>query len=170
MEGEGQLEHREGRWQLRFTRRLRHPPERVWRALTEPDDLAAWFPCDIEGERRAGAPLRFVFREGEAEPVDGEMLVFDAPRVLELRWAAGETLRFKLRPDGDGTVLTLVNAFDEVGKAARDAAGWHGCLDLLGARLAGEPSPPRPEERWAEVHPVYVERFGPEAATIGPPT
>ena len=43
------------RFQLRFTRKLPHPPEKVWRALTEPKHLAAWFPTDVEGERAPGA-------------------------------------------------------------------------------------------------------------------
>ena len=85
---------------------------------------------------------------------------------MELRWGDGETLRLEVRPDGDGSELTLINVFDEVGKAARDAAGWHACLDALVADLDGQDPP---ENRWAEVHPEYVERFGPEAATIGPP-
>jgi uncharacterized protein YndB with AHSA1/START domain len=165
----GQLEQRDGgRWQLRFTRRFTHPPEKVWRALTEPEHLAVWFPTDIEGERRAGAPLRFVFRRGEGPPVDGEMLAYDPPSLMELRWG-DETLRFELRPDGGGSVLTFVNAFAERGKAARDAAGWHACLDVLAHRLDGRPAPWEPGQRWAEVHPEYVARFGPEASTIGRP-
>lgn len=166
---DGQLEQGDGRWQLRFTRRLPHPPEKVWRALTEPEHLAAWFPTTIEGERAAGALLRFEFPGGEAPAFDGEMVAYEPPSLLELRWGPGDTLRFVLRPDGDGTVLTFVNAFDELGKAARDAAGWHACLDLLGYRLAGGKPPWAPSERWAAVHPSYVERFGPEAAAVGPP-
>jgi uncharacterized protein YndB with AHSA1/START domain len=160
------------RWQLRFERTLAHPPEKVWRALTEPEHLRAWFPSDIEGERRAGAPLQFVFRENEGPTIEGEMLVYQPPSLLELRWGE-ELLRFELQPDGpDGerTVLTFVNVFDELGKAARDAAGWHACLDVLEHELAGEPAPWSPRERWQEVHEVYLERFGPEAATIGPPS
>ena len=64
-------------------------------------------------------------------------------------------------------MLTLINRFDEIGKAARDAAGWHACLDALEAWLDGVPAP---GDRWSEVHPGYVERFGPEAATLGPPS
>jgi uncharacterized protein YndB with AHSA1/START domain len=165
---DGELEQHEGRWRLRFTRRLRHAPERVWEALTAPADLEAWFPTTIEGERAAGAPLRFAFRDGEGPPEDGEMLRYEPPAVLEFRWGT-ETLRFELRRDGDGTVLTLVDTFDEVGKAARDAAGWHVCLDLLAHHLDGEAPPWSPGDRWAAVHAGYVERFGPEAATIGPP-
>lgn len=165
----GQLEQHDGRWRLRFTRRFPHPPEKVWRALTEPEHLAAWFPTDIEGERRTGAPLRFVFRGGEGPTIDGEMVACDPPSLLELRWGGSETLRFELRPDGDGTLLTFVDTFDEIGKAARDAAGWHACLDALALHLDDRPAPAEPAERWQRLHATYVERFGPEAATIGPP-
>src|SRR5438874_2545629 len=55
---EGQLEQGGGRWRVRFTRRLGHPPEKVWRALTEPAHLATWFPTTIEGDRADGGPRR----------------------------------------------------------------------------------------------------------------
>ena len=164
----GRLEPVGDRWQLQFTRKLPHPPEKVWRALTEPEHLAAWFPTEIEGRRAAGAALRFVFREGEMPPVDGVMITYEPPAVLEFRWG-DETLRFDLRPDDEGTVLVFVNTFDELGKAARDAAGWHTCLDMLGYHLAVQEAPWTPEERWREVHSWYVEQLGPDAATIGPP-
>src|ERR1700737_5024670 len=56
----------DGPSRLRFVRILPHPPERVWRAITEPDELIHWFPTTIEGERAAGAALRFSFPEGRA--------------------------------------------------------------------------------------------------------
>jgi uncharacterized protein YndB with AHSA1/START domain len=165
---DGLLEQVGGRWSLRFVRTLRHPPEKVWRALTEPAQLAAWFPAAIEGERAAGAPLRFVFTEGEGPPTEGELLTYDPPTLLELRWGE-ETLRFHLEPLGEGCRLTFVNTFDQLGKAARDGAGWHARLDVLTHHLDGQTPPWSPNERWAQVHPAYVQRFGPEAATIGPP-
>ena len=66
----GTLEHPDGRWRLRFTRALAHPPEKVWRAITEPEHLQAWFPqritgdwvvggtADVLGRRRPRARLR----------------------------------------------------------------------------------------------------------------
>lgn len=165
---DGQLKQRDGRWRLHFKRKLPHSPEKVWCALTEPKHLAAWFPTEIQGERVGGAPLRFVFRNGEGPPVDGQMTTYDPPLVLEFRWG-DETLRFDLESDGDGTLLTFVNTFDERGKAARDAAGWHVCLDLLSYHLDGKEVPGSPRERWQQVHALYVARFGPKASTIGPP-
>jgi uncharacterized protein YndB with AHSA1/START domain len=164
----GDLDQNEGRWVLQFVRRLPHPPEKVWRALTEPEHLKVWFPADIEGERKEGAPLRFLFRNNEGPDSDGEFITYDPPNVLQFRWG-DELLRFDLEADGSGTVLRFLNTFDELGKAARDAAGWHACLDILGHHVDGEEPPWRPEERWAEVHEWYVEKLGPEAAMIGPP-
>jgi uncharacterized protein YndB with AHSA1/START domain len=157
---------REGdRWTLTFTRRLPHPQEKVWRAVTEPEHLVVWFPQQIVGARSAGARLRFVSSGGEA--FEGEMLVFDPPSVMELMWGA-DRLRIELQRDDSGTLLTLTDTFEDLGKAARDAAGWHECLDRLVGELDGK-TPPAWGERWPEVHPVYVERLGPHAATIGPP-
>jgi uncharacterized protein YndB with AHSA1/START domain len=158
---------------VRYERRLAQPRERVWRAITEDAHLAAWFPTTMEGPRRAGAALRFSFRHGEAPPFDGAVLAFDPPALLEIRWA-DDVLRFELQADGKGaTILRLAVTFPEHGKAARDGAGWHVCLDRLAAACAppddvvGEPSDPN--GRWRVVHGEYVERFGPEASTIGPP-
>ena len=156
----------DGGWQLVFVRRLPHPPEKVWRALTEEAHVSAWFPADIVGERRAGAELRFEFREDEGPTLPGEMRIFEPCELLEFTWS-DEVMRFELSADGDGgTVLRFVNTFGDVGKAARDAAGWHVCLDGLDAVVDGtKPTP----GGWDELHPVYVETFPPEASTIGPP-
>jgi uncharacterized protein YndB with AHSA1/START domain len=163
---DGQLAQIEEGWELRFTRTLPHRPEKVWRALTEPEHRQAWFPHTIEGEFAPGAELRFV--SSHAPAFAGHVLTCDPPRRLEFTWGT-DTLRFDLRADGAGTVLTLVDHIDAVGKAARDAAGWHACLDALEAHLSGEQPALTSGQRWEQVHPVYVERFGPEAATIGPP-
>ena len=165
---DGRLEQVGDRWQLRFVRSLPHPPEKVWRALTEPEDLKAWFPTAIIGARSPGAPLKFEFPNNEGPPFDGEMLVYEPPKRLEFRWGP-DTLRFELEPDGDGCSLTLVDVLEELGKAARDGAGWHVCLEGLQHHLDGDGDARQQMERWDEVHPGYVERFGPDAATIGPP-
>jgi len=165
---DGQLERAGDRWRLTFTRKLAHSPDKVWRAVTEPEHLAAWFPAEIQGERAAGAPLVFHFTKGEGPDLAGEMLTFDPPKVLEFTWDT-DHYRIALEPDGAGTTLIFVNTFDQIGKAARDAAGWHVCLDLLACHLAGETPPWEPRQRWEEVHGGYVEAFGPESATIGRP-
>jgi uncharacterized protein YndB with AHSA1/START domain len=157
-----------GRWQLRFTRTLPHSQSKVWRAITEPEHLAQWFPTTIEGERAAGASLRFSFPGGQWPRFEGEMLAFEPESVLELRWGP-DIVRIELRPVEGGTELTLLDTLEERGKAARDGAGWHGCLDALEAALRGDADPRRHLDSSSQWRPGYVERFGPEGATIGPP-
>jgi uncharacterized protein YndB with AHSA1/START domain len=164
----GQLLRRDGQVLLTFRRRLRYPAEKVWRVLTEPDHLAAWFPTTIEGERAAGARLRFSFRDMEADPFDGEMLAFDPPSLMELRWGV-DVLRFEVEALGAESVLVLTAVMDEIGKTARDGAGWHACLDMFGYEVAGTVAPLSSSDRWKELRSTYVDRFGPEASTIGPP-
>lgn len=65
----GQLEPAGDRWQLRFTRHLPHPPEKVWRAVTEPEHLVAWFPTTIDGDRATGAALAFSFPHEDAPAI-----------------------------------------------------------------------------------------------------
>jgi uncharacterized protein YndB with AHSA1/START domain len=168
MKIDGQLEQAGTRSRLRFTRSLAHPPEKVWRALTEPEQLAAWFPHAIVGAFVTGGTLSFESREGDDPAFEGRVVHADPPRLLEYTWGEDQ-LRFELEPDGGGTLLTFTDTFDEHGKAARDGAGWHACLDELGIALDGAPLPWDRVAHWREIYPGYIESFGPEASTIGPP-
>ena len=141
---DGKLSEVDGRYELRFVRTLSHPVARVWDAITTPSGLSAWFPFDVVGDRSTGATLRFEFRAGEGDDFSGSMVEFTPESAMELAWEGDETLRLELTPSDAGCVLTLINRFDELGKAARDAAGWHACLDALQASLTGEPCDPPP--------------------------
>lgn len=163
----GELVRAGDRWTLTFTRRLAHPVDKVWRAVTEAEHLAHWFPDTVVGEMAPGAKLRFGVDHDGIDDFDGEVLAFQPPTTLALRWGT-DHLRIDLRPEGDATVLTFTDTFDEVGKAARDAGGWHECLDRLVAALDGAPRR-EPTEAYRDVHPLYVERFPAEASTVGPP-
>jgi uncharacterized protein YndB with AHSA1/START domain len=155
----GTLEHeKDGSYQLRYERHYPHPPEKVWRALVEPAELKHWFPATIEGERKRGAKLRFVF-EGEASPVtEGSMREFDPPRVLEFAWA-DEVLRFELSPERGGCTLVFSTRFSERVTAPRDAAGWHKCLDNLAERL-GDAAKSDPVA-WLDLYRTYASNLGP---------
>ena len=158
-ERDGILTDLDGRTAVRFKRRLGHPPERVWRAITEPKDLEAWFPAAIEGDlSKPGAELSFPFREGEAETEPGEVIESDPPRLLAYTWG-GQELRFELEPDGDGTRLVFTHALDRE-ETAQVAAGWQIKFEELEALLAGEPQPEFDRERWSEIHDGYASEFG----------
>lgn len=166
--GFGQLKATQDRAVIEFRRRLAHPPQEVWKALTDPDRLAAWFPTSIDGERVAGAALTFRFEEVEIGPMYGEMLRCEEPSVLEFTWG-GDRLRFELEPDGEGTAMTFTVALEELGKATRDGAGWHQCLEVLDHALEGGSRRDYDPRRWRELRDSYAERFGPDASVLGPP-
>ena len=129
----------DGKVALRFVRRLAHPPEKVWRAITESEHLEHWLPCDLVGQRREGAPLDLPFWPAhvaayglESTPtLTGEIRVWQPPEVFEWAWST-DLLRWELVPDGDGTELTFTTWLGEVGHPVeKTAAGYHVCLDQL---------------------------------------
>lgn len=157
----GELIQNGSEWQLRFTRELPHPQEKVWRAITEPEHLKAWFPMPVVGEWKVGASLKFPSEYGD---FDGEVIAVNPQSLLEFRWGT-DIIRLEVKPHGNGTTLTLLDTIDQLGKAARDAAGWHVCLDNLEAHLAGKSST---DGDWQSLNAEYSSEFGPEASSIGP--
>jgi uncharacterized protein YndB with AHSA1/START domain len=151
---------------VRLERYLADPPSVVWQAITDRAQLKAWFPCDVivEGGRWVvGAAITFPF---PPEVVDmtltGTVLEVEEPVLLRYTWGEDEILRFELRPEGDGTRLVLT---DELRPdcAARNAAGWDDCLDLL-AGLGTEPGAWR--RRFAAYSAAFEPAIGPQE---GPP-
>jgi hypothetical protein len=120
------------------------------------------------GRARGRRVAALLVPQGQAEPFTGEMLAYEEGAAFELRWG-GDILRLELREVPEGTELTLLDTLDEHGKAARDGAGWHTCLDALEAELGRRQDASETSDTWREVNDEYVRRFGPEAATIGPP-
>jgi uncharacterized protein YndB with AHSA1/START domain len=143
---------------VRFERRLAHPPERVWRAVTEPEELAAWFPDTIEGEFASGGTVRFPKFAEMGLPATGTVTEFDPPRLLAFTWGTS-ALRFELEPDGEGCRLIFTDTLPRE-ESAKNAAGWEVCLDSLEATLAGEEPGETGGDHWSELHERYADRFG----------
>jgi uncharacterized protein YndB with AHSA1/START domain len=168
------LQDQAGRSMLRFERTLRHPPERVWSALTDREEQASWHPSPFTFVPRVGAPLSYEPLPNGTE-LEGELVEYEPPRILAYTWGE-DLLRWELAPEGDGCRLVLLHTFDDRFKAARDAAGWHVCLDALEATLAGAKPPhgddggERLPSGWRELNAAYEKRFGipPEEATPPP--
>jgi len=126
------------KWTLVLVRELHHPPAKVWRALTDPDELRQWAPYDSDKNLgRAGTQVTLT-TVGAPSPhvVQTTVKRADAPNELEFEWGGGD-LRWELRPHGSGTRLTLWAKIDRR-YVAMGAAGWHICLDVLGHLLDGD--------------------------------
>ena len=127
----------EGRPAVRFERVYDHPAERVWAAITEPAELAHWFPSHATIELRVGGLADFS-GDPNVPPFTGRVVVCEPPRRLGFTWG-GDELLFELEPvDGGARCrLVLTNFLEAENAAARNAAGWSVCLKELDKLLAG---------------------------------
>jgi uncharacterized protein YndB with AHSA1/START domain len=120
----------DGRDALRFERHLDHSVERVWRAVTEPAELARWFVAVVDWKPELGE----VF---EAAGQRGQVTELDEPHTIAWTWSE-ERYRFELSPEGDGCMLVFTHVFtEEWGPAWQHAAGWEAYFNRLDAHLAG---------------------------------
>jgi uncharacterized protein YndB with AHSA1/START domain len=158
---------------LRFERRLSHPVDVVWRAITETDQLEHWFPSKVEVEDLGeGATMTFRFEDMPLDApstITGRVTEFDPPRSFAFYWG-DDHLRFELEPlEGEAaSLLRLTVLLDLRDKAARDAAGWHVCLDRLDGLLAGDqgPTDTGANEAWRGLYKEYERRGVPVGAPI----
>jgi len=152
------------RWTLVLVRDLKHPPAKVWRALTDPAHLAEWAPFDADRNLAAVGPAK-LSTVGMPEPQVSETQVkrAEAPRLLEYSWG-GKDLRWELEPQGEGTRLTLWHNIDK-GFISMGAAGWQICFDVLEQLLAGAPigrivGMEAMKFGWPRLNAEYAEQFG----------
>ncbi len=150
---------------LVFERTLAHPPEAIWAALTEPEQLRHWFTATLARiDGRPGGSIEMVAGPAQIRST-GRILTWDPPRVLEYEWNAaprpelpsGEAsvVRWELSRDGAATRLRLVHRRLTRRTAMGFAPGLHAFLDRLAAQLDGAPLPGW-MERFAEVAPAYA--------------
>jgi uncharacterized protein YndB with AHSA1/START domain len=164
----GTYEQVDGRPTVRFERTFPHPVGAVWDAVSDPARLARWFPTTVEfDELRPGEPITFRFDEDRYPAMRGEVREVSPPSRLVFTWG-DDVLTFELADrDGGACRLAFSVVLDSADKAARDAAGWDGCLDMLDDVVAGE-APQRPSEpaRWQAYYDEYKRRGLPATAAI----
>jgi uncharacterized protein YndB with AHSA1/START domain len=163
-------------WTLILVRELRHPPEKVWQALTDPEQLREWAPFDADGNLgAAGQQVKLTtVRAPAPTPVVSETTVTkaDPPKLLVYNWG-GNDVRWELEPVGGGTRLTLWTSIPRR-FISMGAAGWHLCLDVLDHHLDGAPIgrivgvDALQFAGWHRLNAEYAEQFGIEAPTRPP--
>ena len=148
------------KWTLILVRELRHSPEKVWQALTDPAHLREWAPFEADGNLgTAGTTVNLTW-VGTPMPLETKVTRADAPKVLEYN-----DTRWELEAIGGGTRLTLWHNIDRR-FVSWGAAGWHICFDVLDRLLAGQPigriagSEAMKFGGWQRLSTEYAKQFG----------
>jgi hypothetical protein len=151
------------KWTLILVRELRHSPEKVWQALTDPAHLREWAPFVADGSLGTPGATVSLTWVGAPAPVATTVTRADAPRLLEY-----SDIRWELEALGAGTRLTLWHSIDRR-FVSWGAAGWHICFDVLERLLAGTPigriagADAKKFGDWRRLTAEYAKQFGAEA-------
>jgi len=157
------------KWTLVLARELRHSPEKVWKALTDPAQLREWAPFDADGSlAKVGSTVKLTTVGAPAPHItESKVTRADAPKLLEYNWG-DFNMRWQLEPVDGGTRLTLWTNIDRR-FISMGAAGWHVALDVLDQLLSGSPigrivGPEAMQfEGWQRLNKEYAKQFGVEA-------
>lgn len=156
------------KWTLVLVRELRHSPEKVWDALTDPAQLKEWAPFEADGSLNKpgatvnlttiGAPSLHVTETTVTQAIEARVLVYN--------WG-GADIRWELEDLGNGTRLTLWHNIDRR-YISMGAAGWHICLDVMDHLINGTPigrlvGPDAMKfGGWQQLNAEYAKQFGVE--------
>ena len=157
------------KWTLVVVRDFPYAPARVWKALTDPEQLREWAPFDSDRNLDA-VGIAKLSTVGSPTPQVSETHVkrADTMRALEYNWG-GKDIRWELEPLGSGgTRLTLWHNIDR-GFISMGAAGWHICFDVLERHLTGDPigrivgAEAMKFDGWQRLNAEYAKQFGVKA-------
>jgi uncharacterized protein YndB with AHSA1/START domain len=163
----------EEKWTLVLVRELRHSPEKVWEAITDPAHLREWAPFVADGSLGMVGTTVKLTTVAAPKPIVSETTVTraEAPNVLEYNWGDHD-MRWELEALESGTRLTL---WTNIGHRfiAMGAAGWHICFDVLDHLLSGTPigrivGPEALKFGWRRLHAEYAKQFGIETPNWPP--
>jgi uncharacterized protein YndB with AHSA1/START domain len=155
------------KWTLILVRELRHSPEKVWQALTDPAHLREWAPFDVDSNLGKTGTVKLTW-VGTNQAMDTKVTRADAPKMLEY-----DDTRWELEPHDGGTRLTLWHSIDRR-YISMGAAGWHIAFDVLDRMLNGTPigrlggGPEAMKNRsWQRLNAEYAKQFGAETPSWG---
>src|SRR5712692_2566302 len=152
---DGTVEEIDGRAVIRFDRRFGHPVDRVWDAITRPEQISKWW-CgvnEVKLELVEGGEFVMDMRGGPPELVEAIRTSFpEEPEPLVTNWTV-----LRVEPP---------HVFEPARTRAVESGylpGWHLCLELLRELLDRRPVDWRDEwsgPRMAEIQGRYAATEG----------
>ncbi len=128
-------------YNLLYRRTSRHAPARVWRAITDADELSRWMGYPARVDLRVGGDYHVTFTGNPDGDLDGVIVGIEPGRRLTYAWGLS-VLEWRLEPDPDGagcryTFLHHGMPVRGVEEEEGVGAGWHAWLDELDMLLEG---------------------------------
>jgi uncharacterized protein YndB with AHSA1/START domain len=124
---------------IRFERTSKHSQERMWRAITDPDEVSRWMDYPATIDLRRGGDYLIDFTSTDDDVLDGVITLVEPGRVLRYAWGTS-MVEWTIVSDGDGCAYTFVQtglAHRQIEDEEGLAAGWHEFLDRLEGHLEG---------------------------------
>jgi uncharacterized protein YndB with AHSA1/START domain len=151
-------------YSLRYRRHSKHPPARLWRAITDPDEIERWMGYPARVDLRVGGDYFVDFQTSSPDNLDGVIVAVEPERRLAYAWGLS-VIQWTLTPDdgGSGTAYTFVDHGTQIRHVPDEegvAVGWHAWLDRLDAMLDGaEPLslPPRTRDALSAAYHARIE-------------
>jgi uncharacterized protein YndB with AHSA1/START domain len=155
---DGRLAKHGNRQILTFDRILRHPPEKVWEALTTPAGIKRWWQAEAEVEPHVGGRFHLDFVLFD-HSMTGEITAYDPPLRFGFTWpeiaaARDSNVMIEISPDPLGTHLRLIHDLPASVDATQFAAGWHWHLDGIDGAAHGVATK-WDEKRWPVLQQLY---------------
>lgn len=128
-------------------REIAHPPEKLWRALTQPHLIAEWL---MQNDFKPAVGHRFTLRGDWGGVLDCEVLAIEPHRTLSYTWNFAHddpaynlesVVTFTLTPTHAGTHLRMEQVGfrpDQKQALGGAKAGWHQFFEKLQQVLARE--------------------------------
>jgi uncharacterized protein YndB with AHSA1/START domain len=150
---------------IEVRRVIRAPIEKVWSAITNADHVRHWWTAGVIDAREGGG-IRLGGEEAPGDglfPLDGEIKVFEPPRIFEFTWnesydpAQGLVRLDLVELDEGSTQVTLIHTVPSI-HGALATAGWHQLVERLGYFVETGAPPADDGDRFRELATMYETR------------
>ena len=144
-----------------FHRRSKHSAARLWRAITDPDEVAAWMGAPAKIDLRVGGDYFVDFHGNGEDGLDGIIVRVENERKLGYLWGWSYA-EWNIEDGDDGCRYTfLQNGLADRGEDEEGLpAGWHEFFERLDDHLDGvSRSDEEHSARWQALKPAYREQL-----------
>lgn len=173
--GAGTLTETQGQYEVRFVRHYARPVEQLWRAISSPEGLDAWYPTKLRTDGVVGNRVTETFELPDGSPPQaappGYLTAYEPQHVFEYRiegpdeapyagMLGEQTIRMEAQPAGEPGHSTLVftHWVQTLPTALDVITGWHYCLDYLAQSLGAGRAPTSEDHERYKAH--YFALYG----------